>query len=190
MNFVLTQFAIDSHFDPDRAGTTITDRTPEDFQREARQLATQPVAVHDGYAPFCKHLFLSNWTNAKTGTLEITPLNEIMLRSAYRNRRPEELPVLVRWFEDVPIVPRAKYFDLVLYSKEHLAEEGTEIEADWGIVAILGQLHNREEPMTPMTAMRNALGVEEGGSGVPLDREAYARSVEFWNTHAAVKGIE
>jgi hypothetical protein len=32
--------------------------------------------------------------------------------------------------------------------------------------------------------MRNALGVAEGGSGVPLDRDAYARSVEFWSRHA------
>ena len=32
--------------------------------------------------------------------------------------------------------------------------------------------------------LRNALGVEEGGSGVPLDRTAYLESVEFWNHHA------
>ena len=34
------------------------------------------------------------------------------------------------------------------------------------------------------TMLRNALGVDEGGSGVPIDRAAYARSVEFWRTHA------
>ena len=33
-----------------------------------------------------------------------------------------------------------------------------------------------------------SLGVEEGGSGVALDREAYARSVEFWRTHANWRG--
>jgi hypothetical protein len=38
--------------------------------------------------------------------------------------------------------------------------------------------------MAPITMLRNALGVEEGGSGVPLDRAAYLESVEFWNTHA------
>jgi len=32
--------------------------------------------------------------------------------------------------------------------------------------------------------MRNALGVEEGGSGVPLDRDAYARAVTFWDSNA------
>jgi hypothetical protein len=32
--------------------------------------------------------------------------------------------------------------------------------------------------------LRNALGVEEGGSGVPLDRTAYRRAVAFWEQHA------
>lgn len=34
--------------------------------------------------------------------------------------------------------------------------------------------------------MRNAL-IEEGGSGVSLDREAYARSVEYWSKHVVVQ---
>jgi hypothetical protein len=41
-----------------------------------------------------------------------------------------------------------------------------------------------EIPMAPITMLRNALGVAEGGSGVPLEREAYRRAVEYWNTHA------
>ncbi len=187
MNVVLTQFAIDRHFDLDSAGTVIN-MPPELFLSNVR--AMQPVIIHDGYAPFCKLLFLDNWTDARTGTLEITPENEKFLRSCYESRRPEELPVLVRWFDRVPLVPKAEYLGLVLYNKEQLAKEGTDIgDADWGIVAILGQMHSDEEPMTPMTAMRNALGVEEGGSGVPIDRETYQRSVKFWNAHAAVKVI-
>ena len=43
-----------------------------------------------------------------------------------------------------------------------------------------------ETPMQPITMMRNALGREEGGSGVPLQRVAYAASVEYWQQHAAV----
>ena len=34
--------------------------------------------------------------------------------------------------------------------------------------------------------MGNALGTEEGGSGVKLDRKEYERSVKFWNIHAFV----
>jgi len=76
----------------------------------------------------------------------------------------------------------------VLYDTNQMKKEGINIgDADYGIVAILGQTHNEEEPMPPVTMMRNALGVDEGGSGVPLDREDYARSVEFWSNHAVVK---
>ena len=40
--------------------------------------------------------------------------------------------------------------------------------------------------MTPMTAMRNALGKEEGGSGVPLNRAEYLAAVEYWQSHATI----
>jgi hypothetical protein len=36
--------------------------------------------------------------------------------------------------------------------------------------------------------MRNALGVDEGGSGVAIDRDAYRRAVDFWSTHANWRG--
>jgi hypothetical protein len=38
--------------------------------------------------------------------------------------------------------------------------------------------------MAPITMMRNALGVEQGGSGVSLDPDAYRRSVAFWSVNA------
>ena len=63
----------------------------------------------------------------------------------------------------------------------------SEFDADWGVVAILGQSHPNEEPMKPETMLRNALGIEEGGSGVPLDREQYLKSVDFWSNNATVK---
>ena len=43
-----------------------------------------------------------------------------------------------------------------------------------------------ETPMQPITMMRNALGTQEGGSGVPLNRDRYLESVAFWQTHAPV----
>ena len=60
-------------------------------------------------------------------------------------------------------------------------------DADWGIVAILGQSHPGEEPMKPETMLRNALGIKEGGSGVELNRETYLKSVEFWDKNITVK---
>ena len=38
----------------------------------------------------------------------------------------------------------------------------------------------------PITVLRNALGKAEGGSGVPLDREKYMESVEYWKKHAVI----
>jgi len=40
--------------------------------------------------------------------------------------------------------------------------------------------------MTPITAMRNALGIDEGGSGVPLDKDKYFKCVDYWKKHASV----
>ena len=80
--------------------------------------------------------------------------------------------------------PRANYLVVILYNAEQLAREGSPIEADWGIVGCIYTAEPEEVPMAPITMMRNALGVEEGGSGVPLDKEAYRRSVEFWENNA------
>lgn len=72
----------------------------------------------------------------------------------------------------------------ILYDRAQLAKEGTVIDADWGIVGCLYTMTPDEIPMVPITMLRNALGVEEGGSSVAIDRAAYARAVEFWSRHA------
>lgn len=66
----------------------------------------------------------------------------------------------------------------------HSSESGSSWE--WGIVSVKPQTVDYELPMNPITIMRNALGVEEGGSGIPLDRAAYIKSVEFWQKNAMV----
>lgn len=58
---------------------------------------------------------------------------------------------------------------------------------DFGIVSIMAQMEPYEEPMHPNTIIRNHLGKEFGGSGAPIDREYYKRSVEFWRKYAIVK---
>ena len=62
-----------------------------------------------------------------------------------------------------------------------------EQDAPWGIISVKAQSVDYELPMQPITMMRNALGADEGGSGVSLDREAYAKSVSFWSKHAPIK---
>lgn len=192
MKVALTRFAIDKHFNPEGTGTKINIE-PDKFEAVVNALLTLGQGrggciIREGYAPFCKLLFVENWTNALTGTIPITDQNRDVLQSGYEARKDGELPVLCRWFEYDVLVPVAKYLCIVLYNKEQMKKEGTDIgEADYGIVAILGQMHNEEEPMPPITMMRNALGVDEGGSGFPLDRAAYQRSVDFWSQNAVWK---
>lgn len=191
-HLVLTDFARKRVFNPDLPGTTITDRSPEQFEKEANLFfEEQQSELHfraqlRGYAPFCDLLVYDNWTGASAGTMRITDENKHLLRSDYLSRTADELPVLTRWFE-MDDIPKADYLVLAVYSAEQLKKEGAPIDGRWGIVAVLGQMQPNEEPMPPITAMRNALGMAEGGSGVPLDRKNYLHSVEFWRKHAVVK---
>ena len=152
--------------------------------------------LKDGYAPFCKHLFMENFVECVSSCAEITPENEKFLKSDYVARRENELPVLTRWF-DKSLIPthRAKYLDIILYSKDQIQAEnkdmGTEdpskdIDYDYGIISVKRQDVDHECPMQPITMMRNALGKEHGGSGVPLEFEKYKESCDFWKKHALI----
>jgi hypothetical protein len=62
-----------------------------------------------------------------------------------------------------------------------------ESTAPWGIISVKGQLCDYELPMQPITIMRNALGKDQGGSGVPLVFEKYMESVNFWKKNVSLK---
>jgi hypothetical protein len=181
MSIVLTDFARPRLFPRDGRPTAIRDCTADAFIAHLNQV--QPLAVLDGYAPFCKLHVHENWTSTRCSVVRITEENRHRLRSGYEARSRQELPVLVRWFEGVE-PPVARYLLPILYSRDQLAREGTPIEADWGVVGCLYTMEPAEIPMAPITMLRNALGPSEGGSGVPLDREAYRRSVAFWEQWA------
>lgn len=68
--------------------------------------------------------------------------------------------------------------------KEPFEFDGKDVE--WGIVSIMSCETPEESPIPPITMMRNALGAEEGGSGVVLDREKYLKSVEYWSEYALI----
>lgn len=170
--------------------------------------------ILNGYADFCKLIIIENFTDAKIGSLKIDIANHQYLRCGYSSRRESELPVFSRWFELPVAAPVADYLVIVVYSREQLLKEHeAEIkknpniqdsndsgknsvddlgefelseEDKWAVVAILGQSHDNEEPMQPITIMRNALGVKEGGSSVELNKELYMKSVAFWSEHAIV----
>jgi hypothetical protein len=178
LSIVLSEFARHRLFG---AEPRVVGQPADEFEAELNQ--REPIAVLDGYAPFCKLHVHSNWTQTPVGAIRITPENEHRLRSAYEARTESELPVLTRWFEGIE-PSKAEYLIVILYSREQMAREGEELAADWGVVGLLATETPEEIPMAPITMMRNALGVEEGGSGVAIDRDAYEKSVQFWNTHA------
>ena len=181
MSIVLTPFARTRLFPSSGRRNAIVGTTPAEWERYLNE--HEPLKVLEGYAPFCKLHVHANWTQTRCLTVPITPENQHLLRSGYEARSREELPVLVRWFEGVE-PPVAGYLVVILYSREQMAKEGTTVDADWGVVGCLATAEPEEIPMAPITMMRNALGVEEGGSGVPMDRAAYRRSVEFWDRNA------
>lgn len=86
--------------------------------------------------------------------------------------------------------------DIILYhrtqiDKENQAMGEVDIYADlnyeWGVVSIKPTDVDYELPMDPITIMRNALGIEHGGSGINLDRTKYIESVNFWSKYAKIK---
>ena len=186
----LTPFAR-RNWEPGASGTRIEGIAPGELVARCNAAMADGATLADGYAPFCKHLFVRNDTPTRCGFAPVTQANRALLRSGYEARREGELAVLTRWFEDVE-APRAAWLDVILYSHAQLLREAADFpeevpDCDWGIVSILGTLEPEEPPMPPITQLRNALGPAEGGSGVPVDRDAYARAVAFWEVHAAVR---
>ncbi len=185
MSISLTDFALGRHFSPDFAGTKIAGIFPPQFEREVNNLLPK---LWPGYAPFCKHAFVENTWGALAGVVEITSENEHLLRTEYVSRRMTELPVLTRHFPRGSVQPEvAPYLDLILYSAEQLHSEGVSISGEWGIVSINSCTEPLEAPIGPTTMLRNALGKEQGGSGVELDEAAYLTSVHYWTRWATVK---
>ena len=84
--FVLDQFCLRQFDDPEYTGTRV------DFDKESFALKVNTLfesgkyPLVDGYAPFCKHLFIPNFTPATLSYLKITTENEGLLRSGYDAR--------------------------------------------------------------------------------------------------------
>lgn len=199
---VLDPFAAKNFVEPGQkpVGKAFIEFDKKEFEARVNAFYEERVAAGEyplkpGYAPFCKHLFVPNFVPGLPDTvLAITEENVGKLRSEYYARVEKELPVLTRWFAKADVTaPEAKFLDVILYSREQIRKENaamgedSESDAPWGIVSVKAQSIDTEIPMEPITMMRNALGVEHGGSGVPLDRDAYAASAEFWNKHARVQ---
>ena len=113
----------------------------------------------DGYAPFCKHVFVPNFANVLCGYAAITPENERKLKVSYEARNENELPVLVTYFDKNEIdSPVATWLDVILYSRQQITEEYIAMNqtppassTPWSIISIKSQMIDIELPMQPIT---------------------------------------
>eukprot|EP01057_Protomagalhaensia_wolfi_P006142 Protomagalhaensia_wolfi_Nauph_80__6141@NODE_894_length_1905_cov_129_463558_g673_i0_p3_GENE_NODE_894_length_1905_cov_129_463558_g673_i0NODE_894_length_1905_cov_129_463558_g673_i0_p3_ORF_typecomplete_len203_score41_70DUF3228/PF11539_8/1_4e63_NODE_894_length_1905_cov_129_463558_g673_i097705 len=171
---------------------------PEEFLAYVKESATA-ADLHDGYAPFCKHLFIPNKYPVMPTAMELSVSLRPYVKTGFQARTPEELPVLSRWVTrddilEANLAEPAKFIDCIIYSHDQVVKEAEAMgqdssqleKVDWFIISLKFQNVNHETPMMPITAMRNSL-IEEGGSGVKIDRDAYMKSVEFWETHVEVQ---
>lgn len=192
MSIQMSEFA-KRQYSSTYSGTRVTVTMVE----ELINLAENPIKEFAGYADFCKIIVISN-RQENNGDFIFSDLKVLTvnresafkmggkLLTAYEARNENELPVLVEWVSGLE-APTAEYIHLILYNAAQMAKEKEPITADWAIVAISTSSTIEVEPMRPITMMRNALGVSEGGSGVPLDRVAYDKSVAFWRENIMIR---
>ena len=86
MSIVLTEFARARLFRANRRNT-IQDVAPDAFERHLNDVP--PIAVLDGYAPFCKLHVHRNWTSTRCLAVPITDDNRHLLRTDYEARTPD-----------------------------------------------------------------------------------------------------
>ena len=200
---ILDKFSFRS-FDSTRNSNYIS-ISKEEFIKKVNELYKSSKDLVEGYAPFCKHLFVKNFVKGfKPCHLEINEKIKPLIISKYDSRQKNELPVLIRYIDLKTInkeeIPDALFLDLILYSKEQIISEMKEMKADekeinemiekdfdWGIISIKPLNIDHELPFVPITLMRNSLGKNEGGSGVPIDRKKYMEGVEFWSKNVELK---
>ena len=193
--FVIDKFVLRQFQDPKYTGTRVL-CDPQYFEDKVNEYYenNQGILI-DGYASFCKHIFIPNFVNVKCGYTQINTIPVNLIKSGYEARKEGELPVLIQWVDSNEVeAPEATFLDVILYSREQIIQENLamgetppDTDAPWGIISVKGQLCDYELPMQPITMMRNALGKAEGGSGVPLNKVEYMKSVEFWMNHIAIK---
>ncbi|MFO0725870.1 MAG: DUF3228 family protein [Myxococcota bacterium] len=105
------------------------------------------------------------------------------LQAAFYRRRAHEDPY-VRVTTDREPEP-AKFANIILYSKDTLGKNGERsTKADWEVVTIIAS-PVQNEPMDPVTMMRNMLG-KAGGTIVHYTPEQFAEAIDFWSRHVKV----
>ena len=123
---ILDKFAYRS-FDSTK-NTNYINMSKDEFVQKVNEVYNSTNDLVEGYAPFCKHLFVKNFVKGlKPCHLEINDEIEPLIISKYDLRQKNELPVLIRYI-DLNTVNKEKisdalYLDLILYSKEQIISE-------------------------------------------------------------------
>ena len=154
----LDEFAFRQFDDPTYLGTRVP-ANKEEFMKTLNAMlkSDKSLTLVDGYAPFCKHIFVKNWVpGVLVGAAKITPENNHLVQSGYKARTEKELPVLVRWFpKDKISIPEATVLDLILYSREQVIKEceamGNPVpteDYDWALISVKGQTEGTSQPIS------------------------------------------
>ena len=186
-NIEMLGFCLANTFDPERSGTTITGITAEDFMTQINERASLElgtVEISDEYPEICRHFFVKNdFTTTLQGVVKV-PSDEGLVRDGPVKRGGQEdveESYKAYWVEAQDVeVPKAEWLDVILYSREHLKDEGIIIEGDWGVVTVLGVPTCEQTPPTRVTIERNAAGVDAGGNGKKVSPAQLAKSDQYW----------
>jgi len=201
MKIEITKFA-QRHWFKDGSGTKLTDWPLDQFKDYINSIdpivdsgGTKfrhvPYIKHHPEWSFCKYLMIPlNNINKKIRTGQVRNTLQIgpYIRTGYIRRIDSEAPYLSRWVE----LPHGHWSELaewlvvVLYSKEQLDLEsektgnGDTINADWGVVAIIGSVDGQIPPPQPSTILRNSMDPKYGGNGSEFNLQEYENSCQYW----------
>jgi hypothetical protein len=102
------------------------------------------------------------------------------LVALFEARRPGEEPFIN--IGAVGSKAPARVVQLVVYRQDILGMDASGEKADYEVISINAS-PTENEPMTPVAMARNFLGLP-GGTKAEYTAEEFARSIDFWSTHA------
>lgn len=113
---VMDAFAIRQFNNPEYTGTQVDYDVAEFEQKVNEFYASGSYPLVDGYAPFCKHIFIPNFAGVKCGYAIKTDTNRNFVKSGYEARKENELAVLIEWLDRSTFpAPEATFLDIILY---------------------------------------------------------------------------
>jgi hypothetical protein len=199
----LSEFVLETSFKNDKYFDISSDSFMDFLEKASKSYSK----LENGYADFCKLIFVRNFSEAPTNFLKREPYIYPFIRTEYNARTSKEMPVLVEYASIPWKLKKADYLMIILYSREQMIQEAInkngglsckeeEVEnikarhkENWYVVSIIPTLEPQEPPLPPITIWRNSLGTQHGGSGVDIDLKKYNQSVQFWTQHIKVKQL-